>query len=115
MDEAHFPGAPACTLVGTPCSAGDFPTDLPGDAAIVYIRSGAPAGGDGWPTAPFGTIGEAVGSAPDGAVVAISKGTFDEIHQRPPLARAVGRVHRLVTLDSSTLAVPTGGAGALDD
>jgi hypothetical protein len=78
IDEAHFPGRPSCERIGTSCPAGDWAEDIPPDASIVYVLAGAPAGGDGTPAAPFGSIRDAIVAAPSDAVVAISKGTFDE-------------------------------------
>jgi hypothetical protein len=80
VDEAHFPGEPGCVRVGTACAPGDdWATDLPGDRPIRYVLAGAPAGGDGTRASPFGTIQEAMSGAPSGTVVALSKGTFDEV------------------------------------
>jgi len=78
-DEAHFPGEPGCTTIGTPCGTGDWATDLPTDRTIIYVRAGEPSGGDGSETAPYATIAEAMGDASPGDVVAVSKGTFEEI------------------------------------
>jgi uncharacterized membrane protein (UPF0136 family) len=80
IDEAHFPGEPGCTRVGTACAPGDdWATDLPGDRPVRYVLAGAPAGGEGTRAAPFGAIQEAMSGAPAGTVVALSKGTFDEV------------------------------------
>jgi hypothetical protein len=78
-DEAHFPGEPGCTTIGTPCGSGDWATDLPTDRTIIYVRAGEPSGGDGSETSPYATIAEAMGDAGPGDVVTLSKGTFDEI------------------------------------
>jgi len=77
--EAHFPGRPGCESVGTACPAGDFAEDIPAGATVLYVRAGAPAGGDGSAASPFAAIGEALAVAPDDAVLALSKGTFDEV------------------------------------
>ncbi len=79
IDEAHFPGRPGCERIGTPCPLGDWAEDIPADATVVYVKAGAPAGGDGTRAAPFARIAEGVDTAPVGAIVAISKGTFDEV------------------------------------
>src|SRR5262245_17734248 len=76
-DEAHFPGEPGCRRVGTACPAGDWAEDIPGGSTVLYVRAGA-AGGDGSLALPFGSVGAAVAAAPDDAVIAISKGTFNE-------------------------------------
>jgi len=78
IDEAHFPGGAGCEAIGTPCPAGDFAEDLPA-GAVVYVRAGTGAGGDGSLAAPFGAIADALATAVPGAIVALSKGTFDEI------------------------------------
>jgi hypothetical protein len=80
MDEEHFPGEPGCTRIGTACLPDDpWATDLPGDRPIRFVLAGATAGGEGTRTSPFGTIGEATADAPPGTIVALSKGTFDEV------------------------------------
>ncbi len=76
--EAHFPGEAGCVAVGRPCPAGADPADLPAGAVILHVRAGAAPGGDGSATAPYATIAEAVASAPDGALLALSRGTYDE-------------------------------------
>jgi hypothetical protein len=78
VDQADFPGGGGCERIGTACPAGDFASDLP-DVETVYVLAGAAAGGDGSAASPFATIAEGVAAAPDDAVVAISKGTFDEV------------------------------------
>ncbi len=77
--EAVFPGQSACALVGTPCPAGDFAEDLPAAGDVVHVRAGDPPGGDGSAAAPFATIADGLAAASDGAVVALSKGSFDEV------------------------------------
>lgn len=73
--EAHFPGEPGCARVGTACPAGDWPEDLPSDRPIVYVREGGT--GNGSMVTPYGSVGLAVSRAPEGAVVAVAKGTYD--------------------------------------
>jgi len=75
--EAHFPGEPGCTQIGSACPEGDFPEGLPAGAAVLYVRAGAKAG-DGSRDAPFGTIGAALDVAVGGTIVAIGKGTYVE-------------------------------------
>ncbi|MBW2262117.1 MAG: right-handed parallel beta-helix repeat-containing protein [Deltaproteobacteria bacterium] len=77
-DEAHFPGEPGCTRIGTACPTGDWAEDLPTDREILYVRAGEPSGGDGTIGSPFGTIADAMAVADPLTVVALSKGTFDE-------------------------------------
>lgn len=78
-DEAHFPGSAACERIGTACPAGDYAEDIPVGAVVVHVRAGAVPGGDGSVETPFATIGAAIAAAPDEAVIALSKGTFDEV------------------------------------
>ena len=77
-DEAHFPGEPGCTRIGTECPDGNWAEDLPDDGPILYVLAGAPAGGEGTQESPFGSINEALDIAEEGTIVALSKGTFDE-------------------------------------
>jgi hypothetical protein len=76
-DEAHFPGEPGCTRIGSACPTGDWADDLPTDREILYVRAGEPDGGDGTIGSPFGTIAAAVAAADPLTVIALSKGTFD--------------------------------------
>jgi hypothetical protein len=74
-DQAQFPGDPGCRLVGTACDSGDWATGLPA-TGVLYVRAGAPDGGDGSLAAPFGSVDDATQLASPGDVVALSKGTF---------------------------------------
>ena len=73
-DQTHFPGEPGCTLIGSPCPAGEFPEALPAGATVLYVRAGA-TGGDGSATAPYGTVDEAIAVATPGTIIALAKGT----------------------------------------
>lgn len=75
--QAHFVGEPACASAGRGCPSGVWPEDLPADRPVVYVRAGAD-GGDGARATPYGTIGEAVATAPSGAVIAVARGTYRE-------------------------------------
>ncbi len=77
-DEAHFPGGPRCERIGTACPAGDWAQDIPQEESVLYVLLGAGPGGVGTAGLPFGSIREALDSAEDGTIIAISKGTFDE-------------------------------------
>ena len=77
-DEAHFPGEPGCTPIGTPCPEGNWAEDLPTDREVLYVLAGAPAGGSGTRGDPFGSVAEGLEAAEEGTVVALSKGIFDE-------------------------------------
>ncbi len=78
IDEAHFPGEVGCARIGPACPAGDFPEGLPAGATVVYVRAGS-TGGDGTLAAPFATITDGIGAAPDGAIVAVAKGDYAEV------------------------------------
>ncbi len=60
-------GSTECQRIGAECPAGEF-ADIPADAGteIVYVSEG-------------GSIQAAIDAAPEGAVIALGKGTFDEI------------------------------------
>lgn len=76
---AHFPGEPACALVGTECPADGWPADLPVDAPVLFVNAGAPDGGTGTRDAPYATIGAAVAAAAPGTTIAVAAGAYDEI------------------------------------
>jgi hypothetical protein len=72
-------GETKCRPIGTPCPTGNFLDEAairglaPGfGGKIWYVKPGA--GGDGSLAQPFGSLGEALGAAANGAVVALSKG-----------------------------------------
>lgn len=73
--EARFPGEAACAPIGGPCPAGEFSDDLPADAPILYVRTGA-TGGDGSRERPHGTLLEAAFRATAGSTIALSRGDF---------------------------------------
>ncbi len=75
--EAHFPGEPGCRPVGDACPAGEWPSDLPADASVVYVNAAAPAGGDGSLDSPFDTLASVAWSSLEaGTTVALAKGTY---------------------------------------
>ncbi|MHB8879241.1 MAG: right-handed parallel beta-helix repeat-containing protein [Myxococcaceae bacterium] len=77
VDQARFPGDPGCRLVGTACTTDEWASGLPGGVPTLFVRAGAPSGGNGSRSAPYGTISAAMAVAAPGSVVALSKGTFD--------------------------------------
>ena len=78
VDEAHFPGEPGCIRVGTGCPADGWPTDLPADRPVLWLRAEA-VGGDGSRGLPFGTFAEAgLDALAPGTVLALGVGTYGE-------------------------------------
>jgi hypothetical protein len=78
-DQAHFPGEPGCMRIGTACSPDDnWAIDLPSDRPVLFVLAGATPGGDGSRVAPFATIGEGMGGAASGTIIAVGKGAYDE-------------------------------------
>ena len=75
--EAHFPGDPACTVVGAECPSGDFAIDLPEPGSVVYVRASAAGGGDGSVSTPYSSLAEVPWTALSaGTTVALAKGTY---------------------------------------
>jgi len=75
--EAHFPGDPICRVLGDACPAGLFAELPPAADTTLFVESGASAGGDGTPGAPYASLSEVPWpSLSAGTVVALSKGTF---------------------------------------
>jgi hypothetical protein len=66
-----------CRELGSGCPAGEFPANLPEGRPILYVRGGE-SGGDGTPDAPYGTIAKAITEAPEGALIALARGTYEE-------------------------------------
>lgn len=79
VGQAHFLGETACRTIGQPCPNGDWADDLPTDQTIVYVHALAAVEGTGAQDSPFGSIAEAVAASESGTVIALSKGTFDEL------------------------------------
>ena len=68
---------PSSTVELGACPAGEFADDLPDDANVLFVRSGA-TGGGGTRDRPLGTIREAMLRAGAGTVIALAKGTYTE-------------------------------------
>jgi hypothetical protein len=110
---AHFAGERECRRIGDACPAeGDeWPIGLPGDAQIRFVRAGAAPGGDGTRERPFGTIAAALADAPEGTIVALGPGTFDEAVQ---LRRGVTLWGACVAATIVTCSAPDDVAGTID-
>lgn len=78
-DEAHFPGEPGCTRIGSACPAGEWAEGLPAGPTVRYVRAGGAPGGNGSTATPFGTIAEATAAATPGTIIALGKGAYDEV------------------------------------
>jgi hypothetical protein len=102
-DALHVPGTPGCAPVGAPCPGGDYAEGLPA-AGVWYVLAGAPAGGDGSISAPFGSIGTALGPASTGDTIAIGKGRYDEALRidRGVVLRGACASETTLTVTSST-------------
>ncbi len=85
---ARFPGMAACALLGTPCAADGWPTDLPADA--IFVDADAPAGGDGTRALPHASITEALATASAGQTIAIGVGDYAEAIDVPSGVSLVG-------------------------
>ncbi len=113
-DEAHFPGSPGCARLGTACPAGAFADDLPA-GNVVHVDPSAAAGGNGSFAAPYRSIAEGVAAAPDGAVVALAKGTHAggvEIRRGLTLWGACVAETTIVGV-AGAAAVPVGGGATI--
>jgi len=74
--ETRFPGDASCARLGSACPApGEWPSDLPTDGSVLYVRAGA-AGGDGSLDAPFGLLTDALAAAAAGATIALTEGSY---------------------------------------
>ncbi|MBW2461902.1 MAG: hypothetical protein JRH11_09655 [Deltaproteobacteria bacterium] len=78
--EAQFTGEAGCTAVGPECPADGWPTALPTDRPVLYVRADAAAGGDGTIAAPFTTIHDAIAIAATGSVIAVAPGRYVGTH-----------------------------------
>ena len=107
---AQWPGAAGCEAIGSDCPDGDLPEGLPPDATILWVQDGAPEGATGLADDPFGTIGEALGHANAGEIVAIGRGTYDEAVRVPAGVTLWGACPAETTITSST---PSTSAGVV--
>jgi hypothetical protein len=74
-----LPGDAACLPIGDPCpTSGDYAPGLPASSPILYVKTGAPAGGNGSVGAPFSTVGAAMAQATPGTIVALARGRYAE-------------------------------------
>ncbi len=79
FDAVHLPGTADCVRLGSACAVDGWPADLPPGRALVYVDDDATAGGDGSDrTRAFRSITAAIAAAPDGALIAIATGRYDE-------------------------------------
>jgi len=82
----HLPGAPGCAPLGEACPLeGAWPTGLPTDIPLVFVRALGASGGDGSMSTPFDSIVTALGAAVAGSVLIVD-GRFDET---PVISRSV--------------------------
>ncbi|MBW2461125.1 MAG: DUF1565 domain-containing protein [Deltaproteobacteria bacterium] len=78
IDEAQFPGTPACARVGPACPADGLPAGLGTDPSVVYVHASASGGGDGSRAAPYRTLREAgAETRPRGTTIALGVGDYN--------------------------------------
>lgn len=101
-DAAHFPGEMACRRLGPACDpASPYAADLPTDRPVLYALATAAAGGDGTLDHPFASLTDAIAAAPDGALIALGQGRYDDA---PIVELAIDIVGACV---ASTVIAPT--------
>ena len=83
VDEAHFAGEPACARVGAACPVGDFADGLPADALVLHVLPGASPGGDGSLSSPYARVADATSGVASGTIIALGKGSLDELIALP--------------------------------
>jgi len=71
-----LPGEESCRPVAA-CADGPW-AGIPREGSVLFVRAGAPPGGDGTEGKPFARIQSAVSAATAGAVIAIDDGAYDE-------------------------------------
>jgi len=107
---AHYPGTPACVVLGPECPADGMPADLPMGRPVLFVRAGAP-GGDGTVAAPYGTIAAATAVAVPGSVIALAVGEYEE---EVSLGAGVALVGACVTGTVVTAATPRTDRGVIN-
>ena len=76
--EASFIGSLGCEPVGHACPEGNWSDHLPDDAPVLYVASTFSAG-TGTRDQPFNRLPDAIAAATDGTVIAVGKGSFEEV------------------------------------
>jgi hypothetical protein len=118
VDAMHLPGTSGCAEIGTACTGDGWPSDLPSDAEVVFVRAGAAPGGDGSRDAPLPTVAEGIAASGSGAIVAIAAGTYDEALNVPAGRTLWGACVAQTRIAASTEAAHVGtlnvtGSGAV--
>lgn len=80
---ARFPGDSACGAVGPGCPTGEWPVPLPVATRLLFVESGAAAGGTGTQSAPFSKISDALGVSTAGTTVLVAQGSYLEAVRVP--------------------------------
>ena len=110
--EGPLPGVPGCTRFGSECPADGWPEGLPVDATVLHVRAGA-IGGDGTRALPFAMPSDALTAAPDGAILAISPGTYDAgLVLTRPVTLWGACPEAILTADTTTSAIRVATEGA---
>jgi hypothetical protein len=110
-DTFRLTGSSTCERLGSPCTADRWATGLPASAVVIYVDGAAASPGDGTRGAPHSSIGAALPSAGAGAVIAIARGTYDEIARVPAGVTLWGAcIEETVLASTSTL----GAEGTID-
>lgn len=117
QSEAHFPGTPGCTRIGSDCPAGEWPEGLPANVPVLYVRAGGPSGGNGSTSSPFGSVSAALAAAAPGTILALGKGTFPEAVLLPARitlwGACVAQTNLALSTAGSTPTVSVVGDGAV--
>lgn len=106
-NEMLYPGRAACGPIGAACPEGEWAGGLP--AGTLYVRAGgAGPAGTGTQADPYRSIATAVAAATPGQIVALGKGTYDEVITVRRDVQIAGACSAETTLTSSVAALGYG-------
>lgn len=115
--QSALPGDPGCTPVGEPCPEGQWPELGPETRPVIFVSRDAAPGGDGSRAAPLQTITRGLAAAPvgSGALVLVSRGTYDEAVVVPEGVelRGVCALETVLSPSGPGAVVSSAGAGVI--
>lgn len=115
--EVLLPGTTGCAPIGGACAEDGWPAALPA-TGVLFVSSGAPAGGDGSRAAPLPAIADALALATGGTTIALARGDYAESFSIPAGVTVRGactgetRITPPASTDVAAPAVTFAGAGA---
>jgi hypothetical protein len=110
---AMWPSLAECTRIGPACpSLNAWPSGLPTDRPLLFVRPGAP-GGDGSANAPYSGLQQTIDAAPPDAVIVLAPGTYVDPTIRTTGVTLWGSCVEETVIRATTPLLFTAGRGGL--